>query len=167
MKKWLLAAVCVVALNVGNAWAVEHTADSETLHRPKHEMKMETRGPIGLAQELNLTDEQKKTAEKIREDGWKKMEPLIRERKELDQKMDALRKENMEEFEKILTAEQKTTFEALKKQKHHRKMRRPMTPDDATMPPPPPGDEDRPMPRGDNDMPPPPPAEDMEHQGQN
>ncbi|MCQ2741032.1 MAG: hypothetical protein MJ210_02820, partial [Alphaproteobacteria bacterium] len=53
-------------------------------------------------------------ADKIREDGRKKMEPLMEEKKQLHEKMDAVRKANMEEFEKILTPEQKQKFESIK-----------------------------------------------------
>lgn len=67
-----------------------------------------------MAQDLGLTQEQQEQAKKIREEGVKKMKPLMKEMKEIRQKMDKERRANMEEFEKILTPEQKDKFEKLK-----------------------------------------------------
>lgn len=67
-----------------------------------------------MAQDLGLTEEQQEQAKKIREDGIKKMKPLMEEMRALRQKMDKERKANMEEFEKILTPEQKDKFEKIK-----------------------------------------------------
>ena len=115
MKKMLLTAVCAGVLYVAGVAVVDAkplplAPDGEG---PKLEMKI--RQP--LAEKLKLTDEQKAQADKIREDGRKKMKPLIEERKELRKKMDAVRKANMEEFEKILTPEQKKAFDEMKKHK--------------------------------------------------
>ena len=53
------------------------------------------------------------------------MKPLMEESKALREKMDKLRQENMGEFEKILTDEQKQKFEEMKKEFrkefHHKK----------------------------------------------
>ncbi|MBQ7659924.1 MAG: Spy/CpxP family protein refolding chaperone [Alphaproteobacteria bacterium] len=68
-----------------------------------------------IAKDLDLTDEQQQQAKQIREEGRKEIEPLMNEMKELRKKMDAKRRANMEEFEKILTPEQKAKFEEMKK----------------------------------------------------
>ena len=126
MKNILLSAVCASVLVVG-AFAVraQGTPDAGMMPPPPpYEMNMEKfHEKMGkkheemskkLAEDLGLSDEQKAQADKIREEGHAKMEPLMQECKALHEKMDALRKANMEEFEKILTPEQKAKFEAIK-----------------------------------------------------
>lgn len=110
MKRLILSVMCVSLLTVGGAAMAKDKLSDDM--RPRHEMKMHE----DLAQKLNLTDEQKTMADKIREDGRKQMKPLMEEQKALHEKMDKLRKENMEEFEKILTPEQKETFSKIKKE---------------------------------------------------
>ena len=76
-----------------------------------------------LADKLGLSSEQREKAKAIREAGHKKIKPLMQEMKTLREKMDKLRHENMEEFEKILTPEQKNKFKEMKKEmknKHHK-----------------------------------------------
>ena len=68
-----------------------------------------------IAQDLNLTKEQQEQAKAIHEKGKKDIEPLLNEMKDLRQKMDEKRRANMEEFEQILTPEQKAKFEEMKK----------------------------------------------------
>lgn len=88
-------------------------ADSET--RPLkikkmmkiHHQKMAKR----LAADLGLSDEQVTQAEKIREDGRAKMEPLMEQMMKLRGQIDQERRANMQEFEKILTPEQKQKFQ--------------------------------------------------------
>ena len=83
-------------------------------HRLDHEqMRQKMAGKI--AKDLDLTDEQQQQAKQIREKGRKEIEPLMNEMKELRKKMDDKRRANMEEFEKILTPEQKAKFEEMKK----------------------------------------------------
>ena len=60
-----------------------------------------------LAKRLNLSEEQKNKADVIRARGREEM-------KKLHQKMQEIRQSNMEEFEKILTPEQKEEFEKIK-----------------------------------------------------
>ena len=67
-----------------------------------------------LAKELGLTEEQQKQAEAVRTQGRERMEPLMKQMKEIRQQMDEVRKQNMEDFEEILTPEQKTQFEKIK-----------------------------------------------------
>lgn len=112
MKKMLLTAVCASVLTFGAGLAAAEPLPNKAPMEP---------GPVRmeepLAKKLNLTEEQKQQAEKIREDGRKKMEPLMHERKLLREEMEQVRKENMEEFEKILTPEQKKIFDEMKQHK--------------------------------------------------
>ena len=114
MKKWLLVAVGLSFIG-SNVWAakIESLPPVPEDVRPKAEMKMRKT----LAERLNLTDEQREQADKIREEGRVKMKPLIEEQKELHKQMNEVRKANLEEFEKILTPEQKKAFDEMKKHK--------------------------------------------------
>ena len=76
----------------------------------KHHERMENK----LADELKLTDEQRAQAKEMRKEARKKIKPLINEMQEIRHKMDKIRKENMEAFEKILTPEQKEQFDKIK-----------------------------------------------------
>lgn len=127
MKKYLLATVCALSVMMSsNVWAQENA--DETLPPPsvEHQMKGH-RGDMQkeLADKLQLTQEQRDMAKKIHEEGREKMKPLMEESKALHEKMDKLRQENMGEFEKILTDEQKQKFEEMKKEFrkefHHKK----------------------------------------------
>lgn len=88
--------------------------------REKFEQKMADK----LADKLNLTEEQRAQAEKIRKDGREKVKPLFEEMKQIREKMDKLREDNMLEFEKILTPEQKSKLDEIKAERkaHHEKM---------------------------------------------
>ena len=124
MKKILLSAVCVSVLTFGAlVVGAQEGADSRPLPPPPHEMNLQEhheKMSQKLAEDLGLSDEQKSQADKIREEGRKKMEPLMKEKKILHQKMDAVRKSNMEDFEKILTPEQRQKFSEIKaKHKAH------------------------------------------------
>ena len=84
---------------------------------PKHDHKAHfEKMSQKLSTELNLTKEQQEKAKLLREEGHKKIEPLLKQMKELRKQMDELRKENMENFEKILTPEQLTKFKTLKEE---------------------------------------------------
>lgn len=87
---------------------VEHHFNREDFHQKMSEK---------IAKDLNLTEEQQAKAKEIREEGRKDIEPLMQEMKDLREKMDTKRKANMEEFEKILTPEQKAKFEEMKNKK--------------------------------------------------
>lgn len=77
-------------------------------------MEMREKRDAKMAEELKLTPEQKTQAEKIRSEGREKMKPLMEDMKAHHEKMEAVRKQNMDEFEKILTPEQKEKFEKIK-----------------------------------------------------
>lgn len=78
------------------------------------------RGADKLADELGLTEEQRAQAEKIRKEGHEKAKPLMKQMKEIRQKLDEERKTNLAEFEKILTPEQKAQFNQIKEKMKHR-----------------------------------------------
>lgn len=120
MKKMLITTVCVAVLSVSAAWANPEVKGGEFDKRPSIEM-MKKHGEK-LAEKLKLTEEQKVKAEKIRENGRKKMKPLFEQKKELHKKMEKVRKENMEEFTEILTPEQKKEFDEMVRSKHKKHM---------------------------------------------
>jgi len=129
MKKYLLTTCCAFVLALSaNSFAQDEPKD-ETMPPPssiEHQMeKVRENMQKELADKLNLTDEQREQAKKIHEEGRAKMKPLMEEGKALHEKMDKVRKENMGEFEKILTDEQKEEFEKIKqefrKEFHHKK----------------------------------------------
>lgn len=133
MNNKLLSVLCAgaVLMSAGFANAFEGKGNEQLPPPPRHELdhprgmpkfdkEMHKKMADKFAKELGLTDEQKAQAEKIREEGRKKMEPLMKEMDGLHKKMDALREENMKEFEKILTAEQKDKLSQIK-QKHDKK----------------------------------------------
>lgn len=68
-----------------------------------------------MAKDLNLTAEQQEQADKIRKEGQEKIKPLMNEMKALREKIDAERRANMEEFENILTPEQKAKLKEMQK----------------------------------------------------
>ena len=119
MKKWLYS-VCAAAVMLGaaNVYAQEKKpfppADG-----PRHEQRME-KMENKLADELGLTEQQREQAKKIHEEGRAQVKPLMEDMKNLREKMDKLRQENMKEFEDILTAEQKTKFEKIKAERHEK-----------------------------------------------
>jgi len=108
------------------AGAQDIPAQIPTAERQFDHAQMRQKIADKIAKDLNLTDEQQQQAKQIREEGRKEIEPLMKEMKELRKKMDAKRRANMEEFEKILTPEQKAKFEEMKKnapKPHFDKMR--------------------------------------------
>ena len=138
MNKLGLSLLCGTMLlsSVGLLQAKEHDMRPE----PQKMERMHKMKRPDLVKKLNLTEEQKEQAEKIREDGREKM-------KKMHKQMQELRKENMAEFEKILTPEQKAEFEKIKAEhkekfgKHKGKKwhkRPPFEVDDDMLPPPPP-----------------------------
>ena len=84
----------------------EHKVDRAEMHKKMAEK---------IAKDLNLSEEQQAKAKEIRENGKKEIEPLMKDMKDIREKMDAKRRTNMKEFENILTPEQKAKFEELKK----------------------------------------------------
>ena len=84
MNKLFLPIMCSALLISGAAMAQDKPLPPpEDAPGPKMEMEMGKK----LAEKLNLTEEQQQQAEKIREEGRKKMEPLMEQRKDLREKM--------------------------------------------------------------------------------
>ena len=123
MKKAFICLFCASALLAGVSEL--KAAEEEMLPPPPpHEQtdhRPELRGPEKLADELKLTDEQREQAEKVRREGFEKAKPLMKQMKEIRQKLDEERKANMAEFEKILTPEQKVQFDKIKENMKHRR----------------------------------------------
>lgn len=76
----------------------------------EHRQKMSEK----MADDLKLTEEQRAQAKEIHERGRKDVEPMMNEMKNMRERIDERRRMNMEEFEKILTPEQKEKFETMK-----------------------------------------------------
>ena len=127
MKKLWLSAVCAAVLMTGAAQAMaqedmlppplpehemSHPGTEPGWHGPKFDERRHERA-AKLADDLGLTAEQRAQADKIRQDGRDKMEPLIQQMDELRQKMNQVRKDNMADFEKILTPEQKAKMDQI------------------------------------------------------
>lgn len=144
MNKMMLSVCCATVLTMG-AMNVSAAPKEEMLPPPPHgdEMlppppphegmrgprrgnpeKFEKKMADKMADDLNLTKEQREKAEKIRKDGREKVKPLFEEMKQIREKMDKLREDNMLEFEKILTPEQKAKLKEIKAERkaHHEKM---------------------------------------------
>lgn len=119
MKKILLITFCISLITPLSAWA--QTAPQPT--PDKHpSIEMMKKHQADLATKLNLSDEQKSAADQIRQQGRKKIKPLIEQKKQIEKEMNQIRKQNMEEFTKILTPEQKKVFDQIikhKNKKHH------------------------------------------------
>lgn len=90
--------------------------------------------PEHMGKKLNLTEEQKAKAEAIHKKGIEELKPLFAKMKELQEEANKLRIANMEEFENILTDEQKAILKDMKekgkrkfkewKHRHHDKDKR-------------------------------------------
>ena len=74
------------------------------------------RSRASLKDQLDLTEEQRELMKQIKADGRKEIEPLIAEINALRDKMEAVRAKNNEEFEKILTPEQRAKLAEIRDQ---------------------------------------------------
>lgn len=125
MNKFLLSALlCSTVIFSGIANANEHQKpfhhDVKQLQAHHETMARQ------MAEELELTEEQRNIAEQIREKGREDVRPLMEEMSQLREKIDNMRKQNMEQFEQILTDEQKEKFEKIKERERkprHQMMR--------------------------------------------
>ena len=129
MKKLYLTLLCATALTCGSfiARAEEDLTmppppsqmiqDSEIAKNfKKHHEEMKNK----LSEELKMTDEQKQKAQEMRKKAREQMKPLIDKMKELREEMDKIRSDNMKDFEKILTDEQKEVFNKIKAERKAR-----------------------------------------------
>ena len=137
MNKKLFTLLCASALVCGTFGASAKELPEPPMDAPHHNMPAPEFGMRGkhfgpnkeemkkmdkkLADELNLTKEQKEKAKAIRKSGREKVKPLMDEMRAIREKIDGLREENMKEFESILTPEQKVKFDKIKADKDARK----------------------------------------------
>lgn len=123
MNKYFLSAILATTiLSSGSVMAqpaaplpekpvqIEEKAPFKKFDKSHHEQMAKK-----MAEDLKLTDEQIKQADKIRKEGREKLQPLMDKMHELRKQIDEERKANMDEFEKILTPEQKKIFDEQKK----------------------------------------------------
>ncbi len=119
MKNKFLLSSCLSAMLLfgANAFAAEDIAPVDMPPAPHHHQfdgkKMHEMHQKKLAEDLDLSAEQQAKAEAIRKADFERMKPLIEEMKALREKMDNMRKENLEAFKEILTPEQKVKFEKI------------------------------------------------------
>lgn len=118
-KYFLSAALAATILSAGAVSA--QLPEKGDAPRPRHEMDLRNfdkahhaKMAKKMAEDLKLTEDQIKQAEKIRQDGREKLKPLMDQMRELHKKIEQERKANMDEFEKILTPEQKKIFDEQK-----------------------------------------------------
>lgn len=118
MNKMFLSLLCASVVSMGVMSVCAQPAEEGMLPPPPpaREMPHKVRKDMAdkFAKDLGLTEEQKALADKIRRDGREKMKPLMKEMKNLREKMDKLREDNMKDFEKILTPEQKDKLDKIK-----------------------------------------------------
>lgn len=113
MNKKILMLCCGAALALG---AFSANAKDSPRHSPMHQQQRPSFEQMDeqLAKQLDLTQEQQDKAKQINKNGRDQMETLMKQMKELRQKMDEVRGKNMLEFEAILTPAQKVRWEDLK-----------------------------------------------------
>ncbi|MBE6451158.1 MAG: hypothetical protein E7016_04255 [Alphaproteobacteria bacterium] len=124
MNKILLStllATTVMFSTVVNAAEPEMAPERAKIEQRAHENRAKK-----MAEELGLTQEQQEQATAIRKQGQEDIKPLMEEMKALRQKIDEKRKANMEEFEKILTDEQKNKFQEMKEKERANRPELPM-----------------------------------------
>lgn len=109
MKKSMLTAVCAAALILG---AVQVQAQQNPAMPQRPMSQAQNNG--GLFEQLNLTTEQQEAYQKIKDTTRDKMAEVRKEMKVYLDKIEALRVEEQNEFEKILTPEQKNIFDQYK-----------------------------------------------------
>lgn len=92
------------------ATQTETVVQNERKHHSKEEMRQ------NFAKRLNLTAEQQQKADAIHQKSKAEMDEIKSQMKELHQKANTIRENNKKEFESILTEEQKTVLETMKKE---------------------------------------------------
>ena len=128
-KKYLMmftaAAILMAGVTSVSAQPLPPVDGAPAPHHEKMEMRKAKRMPPDpekmaekLADELGLSESQRAQAKEINKKGMEEVKPLMDQMRDIRKKMDELRKENMKEFESILTPEQKTKFDAFKEKMH-------------------------------------------------
>ena len=128
-KKYLMmftaAAILMAGVTSVSAQPLPPVDGAPAPHHEKMEMRKAKRMPPDpekmaekLADELGLSESQREQAKAINKKGMEEVKPLMDQMRDIRKKMDELRKENMNEFESILTPEQKTKFDAFKEKMH-------------------------------------------------
>ena len=128
-KKYLMmftaAAILMAGVTSVSAQPLPPVDGAPAPHHEKMEMRKAKRMPPDpekmaekLADELGLSEAQREQAKAINKKGMEEVKPLMDQMRDIHKKMDELRKENMNEFESILTPEQKTKFDAFKEKMH-------------------------------------------------
>lgn len=128
-KKYLMmftaAAILMAGVTSVSAQPLPPVDGAPAPHHEKMEMRKAKRMPPDpekmaekLADELGLSESQREQAKAINKKGMEDVKPLMDQMRDIREKMDELRKENMKEFESILTPEQKTKFDAFKEKMH-------------------------------------------------
>ena len=128
-KKYLMmftaAAILMAGVTSVSAQPLPPVDGAPAPHHEKMEMRKAKRMPPDpekmaekLAGELGLSESQREQAKAINKKGMEEVKPLMDQMRDIRKKMDELRKENMKEFESILTPEQKTKFDAFKEKMH-------------------------------------------------
>ena len=123
MKKIYLTLLCATALTFASHLA--SAQDNITMPMPPHAIhhnngtqhnieKHHEKMAKKLAEELKLTDEQQAKSRQMRKAAREKIKPLLDEMRAIREKLDAIRKDNMKDFEALLTPEQKEVFAKIK-----------------------------------------------------
>lgn len=121
MNKIILSGISLsLLLGATGAFAADVPPPPPPPDRPMLEnvVKAPRFSPKHFEEKLHLTKEQKERAKEIREEGREKLKPIMEEMKALRKKADEIRKDNMEEFEKILTPEQRKILKSFEKGRH-------------------------------------------------
>lgn len=123
-KRFLSILLAGTILSAGTSFAqfvdpaaeMSNTVEAGKIEKMKHfDQKHHQKMARKMAKDLSLSDEQQAQADKIREDGREKIKPLMDQMLKLRQQIDQERRKNMEDFEKILTPQQKERFEEMKR----------------------------------------------------
>ena len=109
MKKWILGAAVMTCISLGLS-AQHQKKNSRELSAIEHAEKMSNR----MAEELKLTEEQKKQVSKVVLDNANRQEELIQKRKSEFEAQKEYRMDQEKKIGAILTEEQKMIWEQRK-----------------------------------------------------
>ena len=115
MKKWILGAAVMTCISLGLS-AQHQKKNSRELSASERAEKMSNR----MAEELKLTEEQKKQVSKVVLDNANRQEELIQKRKAEFEAQKEYRMDQEKKIGAILTEEQKMIWEQRKESRQHR-----------------------------------------------